>query len=80
MKKLFLVRHAKSDWTYEGLPDIDRPLNERGYRDAHIMSKHLSSKKHVPDGIIASPAIRTINTALIFSRNLFHNCLAYTTI
>ncbi len=70
MKKLYLVRHAKSDWTYEGLPDIDRPLNERGYRDAHLMSKHLSGKKHIPDGIIASPAIRAINTALIFSRNL----------
>ncbi len=70
MKKLYLIRHAKSDWTYEGLPDIDRPLNERGYRDAHYMSKHLFSKKHQPDGIITSPAIRAINTALIFSRNL----------
>ena len=70
MKKLFLVRHAKSDWTYDGLPDIDRPLNERGYRDAHYMSKHLHEKKHLPDAIITSPAIRAINTALIFSRNL----------
>jgi phosphohistidine phosphatase len=70
MKKLYLVRHAKSDWTYEGLPDIDRPLNEKGYRNAHYMSKHLGSKKHIPDGVITSHAIRAINTALIFSRNL----------
>ena len=70
MKRLFLVRHAKSDWTYEGLPDVDRPLNERGYRDAHFMSKHMHGKKYFPDLIISSPAIRAINTALIFSRNL----------
>jgi phosphohistidine phosphatase len=70
MKNLFLVRHAKSDWTYEGLPDIDRPLNERGYRDAHYMSKHLHGKKYLPDAIITSPAIRAANTALIFARNL----------
>lgn len=70
MKRLYLVRHAKSDWTYEGLPDIDRPLSERGYRDAHLMSKHLLGKKHQPDGIVSSPAIRAINTALIFARNM----------
>ncbi len=70
MKSLFLVRHAKSDWTYNGLPDVDRPLNERGYRDAHYMSKNLHEKKYVPDAIITSPAIRAVNTALIFARNL----------
>ncbi|MBI2269138.1 MAG: histidine phosphatase family protein [Bacteroidetes bacterium] len=69
MKHLFLVRHAKSDWSYDGLPDIDRPLNERGYRDAHYMSKQLAEKKQLPDAIISSPAIRAVNTALIFSRN-----------
>ena len=70
MKKLYLVRHAKSDWTYEGLPDIDRPLNERGYRDAHAMSKLMHKKQHLPDAIVSSSAIRAINTALIFARNL----------
>lgn len=69
MKKLFLVRHAKSDWTYDGLPDIDRPLNERGYRDAHAMSKLMQHKNFVPDGMMSSSAVRAMNTALIFARN-----------
>lgn len=68
MKKIYLIRHAKSDWAYEDLPDIDRPLNERGYRDAHEMSKRLKEKKHAPDLIISSPAIRALSTALIFAR------------
>lgn len=70
MKTLYLIRHAKSDWSVETLPDIDRPLNNRGYTDAHAMSKRMKEKKIKPDLIISSPAIRAISTALIFSRNL----------
>lgn len=70
MKKLFLIRHAKSSWSYPSLPDIDRPLNERGYRDAHAMSEYLARQKSLPDIIISSPAIRAVSTALIFSRTL----------
>jgi phosphohistidine phosphatase len=69
MKTLYLVRHAKSDWNHGNLPDIDRPLNERGYRDAHTMSRLMKEKKIIPDLIITSPAIRAISTALIFVRN-----------
>lgn len=69
MKTLYLVRHAKSDWNIEGLADIDRPLNSRGYRDAHTMSRLMNEKKVLPDLIISSPAIRAISTALIFCRN-----------
>ncbi|MES2593320.1 MAG: histidine phosphatase family protein [Bacteroidota bacterium] len=70
MKTLYLVRHAKSDWNNGNLPDIDRPLNTRGYRDAHAMSNLMKEKKVIPDVIISSPAIRAISTALIFCRNL----------
>lgn len=69
MKTLYLVRHAKSDWADEDLSDIDRPLNKRGYRDAHFMSSLMKEKKLLPDLIITSPAIRAISTALIFCRN-----------
>lgn len=69
MKRLYLVRHAKSDWNINGLADIDRPLNSRGYRDANAMSRLLSDKKLIPDLLISSPAIRAISTALIFCRN-----------
>ncbi len=69
MKTLYLIRHAKSDWADEDLSDIDRPLNKRGYRDAHFMSNLMKEKKLLPDLIITSPAIRAISTALIFCRN-----------
>ena len=67
MKTLYLVRHAKSSWNIDGLDDIDRPLNERGYHDALDMAKRM--KKKAGAGIfVTSPAIRAVSTALIFSR------------
>lgn len=33
-KRLILIRHAKSSWDHPGLRDFERPLNERGLRDA----------------------------------------------
>jgi phosphohistidine phosphatase len=68
MKKLYIVRHAKSDWGNDDLKDIDRPLNSRGYGDAYHMSKKFLDKRGVPDLLVASPAIRSLSTALIFAR------------
>jgi phosphohistidine phosphatase len=68
MKTLILVRHAKSDWGHEGLEDIDRPLNERGYRDAEIMRKYLFAKYTYIDHFVSSPAVRAFTTATIFAR------------
>jgi len=68
MKTLYLVRHAKSDWSESNLQDIHRPLNARGYTDAYTMSAKLKENRIVPDLIISSPAIRAISTALIFCR------------
>ncbi|MBL7884638.1 MAG: histidine phosphatase family protein [Bacteroidia bacterium] len=73
MKTLFLVRHAKSEWANENLMDIDRPLNARGYKDAHFMSEQMKKHKLIPDLIVSSAAIRAISTALIFSRHLNYN-------
>jgi phosphohistidine phosphatase len=70
MKTLILVRHAKSDWGYEFLKDIDRPLNERGYRDAYQQSNWFADSFDAPQIIVSSPAIRAISTALIFARTL----------
>ena len=46
MKTLLLVRHAKSDWGTPSLGDIDRPLNDRGKRDAPVMAQRLLDKKN----------------------------------
>ncbi|MBI3519486.1 MAG: histidine phosphatase family protein [Bacteroidetes bacterium] len=67
MKQLFLIRHAKSDWSNPELKDIERYLNERGYANANMMAAKFNNK---PDLIISSPAIRAISTALIFARHL----------
>ncbi|RYF89742.1 MAG: histidine phosphatase family protein, partial [Chitinophagaceae bacterium] len=45
MKSLYIVRHAKSSWGDFTLPDFDRPLNERGKRDAPVMAKRLLDGK-----------------------------------
>ena len=67
MKTLILVRHAKSDWGNPSLSDFDRPLNERGKRDAPVMAKRLLDKKIKIDQIIASPAKRAAKTAKYFA-------------
>ena len=63
IKTLILMRHAKSDWGNENLPDIDRPLNARGVKDAARMGKELKQRGLVPDLILCSPALRTRQTA-----------------
>ncbi|MCW3103568.1 MAG: putative phosphohistidine phosphatase, SixA [Bacteroidetes bacterium] len=68
MKTLYIVRHAKSDKDQEKLEDIDRPLNPRGYIDAHAMGSKLNDTRRKPELIVSSPAIRALTTALIFAR------------
>jgi len=70
MKKLFLLRHAKSSWKFPNLDDIERPLNKRGYRDAPRMGQHLKLNEVVPDAVISSPAERAFQTARIICEAL----------
>jgi phosphohistidine phosphatase len=63
MKTLYLVRHAKSSWDKPGLADADRPLNERGKRDAPEMGRRLAARGVDPDALLSSPAKRARSTA-----------------
>lgn len=63
MKKLLILRHAKSSWEDASLRDFDRPLNERGLRDAPFMGKILGERGITPDLIVSSPAARAKSTA-----------------
>ncbi len=63
MKRLFIIRHAKSDWANAELGDIERPLNERGKTDSVLIGSKLSQKYKAPDVVISSPAIRAMKTA-----------------
>jgi phosphohistidine phosphatase len=63
MKTLLLLRHAKSSWSDESLADHDRPLNERGKRDAPRMGRLLKARQLVPDIVVCSTAKRARKTA-----------------
>ena len=60
-KKLYLVRHAKSDWNTGGA-DFDRPLNKRGQRDAPEMGGRFKSRGDLPELIVCSTAKRAQQT------------------
>ena len=62
MKKLLLLRHAKSSWEDASLPDFERPLNERGTHAAPLVGKYMRQRKIRPDLVICSPAKRTRET------------------
>ena len=70
MKRLYLIRHAKSSWKDVDLADIDRPLNKRGERDAPFMGELLKKLQAKPDLIISSPAKRARKTAAIIARQI----------
>lgn len=59
MKRLFLLRHAKSSWAEEGVSDFDRPLDERGERAAAAIAVFCRQIGLTPDQVICSPAART---------------------
>ncbi|MBD3307013.1 histidine phosphatase family protein [candidate division KSB3 bacterium] len=63
MKRLYLIRHAKSSWKDQSLADFDRPLNKRGKRDAPFMGQRLASYQVTPDLLMSSPAKRALTTA-----------------
>ena len=65
MKRLVLMRHAKSSWDQPDLSDYDRPLNKRGKRDAPLMASRLRELGEKPDLILSSPAERAIRTATV---------------
>jgi phosphohistidine phosphatase len=70
VKRLFLVRHAKSRWDKPALPDKDRPLADRGKRDAPNMGKRLAKRDVKPDLILSSPARRALKAAEIIAKKL----------
>jgi phosphohistidine phosphatase len=67
MKTLILVRHAKSSWDDITQKDIDRPLNERGKKDAPEMAKRLKERDIKIDMFVTSPAKRAKKTAKLFA-------------
>lgn len=61
MKRLLLLRHAKSSWAND-LPDKDRPLNARGERAATLIGAYMRQAGLIPDLTLCSTAVRTRET------------------
>jgi phosphohistidine phosphatase len=62
MKTLTLLRHAKSAWDDPVERDFDRPLNGKGRRAASRMGRHIAELQLGFDKVVASPALRVIQT------------------
>jgi len=70
MKRLTMLRHAKSSWDDASLDDFHRPLNGRGRRNAPEMGRRLHEHGQKPDLLISSPATRAITTARTVAREM----------
>jgi phosphohistidine phosphatase len=68
LKKLFVVRHAKSSWAIPGQSDFARPLNDRGVHDAPIMAERLLLRNEAVDLFLSSPALRARQTCEAFCK------------
>ena len=62
MLTLYLLRHAKSDWSDHSLADAMRPLSARGRRDALLLAAFLEGAHVHPDLVLCSTATRTRET------------------
>jgi phosphohistidine phosphatase len=62
MRRLLLLRHAKSSWDVPGLPDLERPLAPRGQQAAPQVAKLMAKRRWVPDLVLCSQAARVRET------------------
>ncbi len=62
MRRLMLLRHAKSSWDHPGMKDIDRPLAPRGRRAAPLMGRFISRQGLLPEVVLCSSAVRAQQT------------------
>lgn len=67
MKKIHLIRHAKSSWKNTLLADIDRPLNKRGIGASQFMATHIYGAGCSFQNVFCSPAVRAQSTIELIS-------------
>jgi phosphohistidine phosphatase len=70
MRRLTLIRHAKTEPAHAGQEDWDRALEARGQRDAPEMGKRLKARRFKPDRVLSSPAVRALTTATLIVHEL----------
>jgi phosphohistidine phosphatase len=62
VRRLWLLRHAKSSWDDPDLPDRLRPLAPRGIRAVEAVARHVRAAAVAPDLVLCSPARRAVQT------------------
>ena len=62
VRRLYLLRHAKSSWEEPGLADLERPLAKRGRKACKLIAGHLAEREIAPAVAIVSPARRAQQT------------------
>jgi phosphohistidine phosphatase len=70
MRRITLLRHAKSDWGNPSQKDFDRPLNQRGESNGKLIGTRLKNSGVRPSLIISSDAVRAITTARLIAQNI----------
>ena len=70
MRKLIILRHGKSSWSNSDLNDFDRPLTERGEKNAVAMGEFIAQKNGTPDLVLSSSAKRACDTAALASSTM----------
>lgn len=70
MKRLYLLRHAKSSWNDDSLSDRDRPLAPRGRRTAKRLARYLRDRSVAPEVVLCSSALRTRQTLEVIEDGL----------
>lgn len=73
VKKIYLIRHAKSSWSEKGMNDFDRPLNKQGKKDLHFMANRLKEFGIKPDLILSSTAKRAQKSAKAIAEIIKYN-------
>ena len=59
---LYIMRHAKSDWSSSRTSDFERPINKRGKKSAKLIGQWMNENSFIPEKIISSPATRAKET------------------
>jgi len=68
--ELFLLRHAKSSWQSDVPTDHERPLNNRGRRDAPLMGQRMLERDDIPAIMYCSSSVRGTSTALLIANEI----------
>ncbi len=70
MKTLYLIKHAKSDWSIPNTRDFERPLSKRGVKDINTIGSYLLLRNIVPKIILSSCSLRAQESADLLAKKV----------